>query len=165
MKTVKFLPFVNLCILLAGIIFLVVKLNDDPKKYGYVDNIVLFNQFNMAKDLHFMGVPQLNAQKKKVDSLYQLLQRQEDPKLIKEFQQRVYVQNNHLQKMDTELKQQINSKAWERLNSYLEEFGKQQKVDLIFGIQGAGNIMYADEAFDLTQEAIEFANGKYEGNK
>jgi len=165
MKTVKFLPFVNLCILLAGIIFLVVKLNDDPKKYGYVDNIVLFNQFNMAKDLHSMGVPQLNAQKKKVDSLYQLLQQQEDPKLIKEFQQRVYVQNNHLQKMDTELKQQINSKAWERLNVYLEEFGKQRKVDLIFGIQGAGNIMYADEAFDLTQEAIEFTNGKYEGNK
>ncbi|MBC8756052.1 hypothetical protein H2O64_15345 [Kordia sp. YSTF-M3] len=165
MKTLKFLPFVNLCILLAGIIFMVIQLNDDQKKYGYVDNIVLFNQFNMAKDLHSMGLPQLNAQKKKVDSLYQLLQTQKDPKLIKEFQQRVYVQNNHLQKMDTELKQQINSKAWERLNGYLEEFGEQQKVHLIFGIQGAGNIMYADEAFDLTQEAIEFANGKYEGNK
>lgn len=165
MKTLKFLPLINLCILLAGIIFLVMKLNDDQKEYGYIDNIVLFNQFNMAKDLHSMGLPQLNAQKKKVDSLYQLLQTQEDPKLIKEYKQRVYIQNNHLQKMDTELKQEINRKAWERLNGYLEEFGKQQKVHLIFGIQGAGNIMYADKNFDFTQQAIEFANLKYEGNK
>jgi Skp family chaperone for outer membrane proteins len=165
MKTLKFLPLLNLCILLAGIIFLVMKPNDVQKQYGYVDNIVLFNQFNMAKDLHAMGLPQLNAQKKKVDSLYQLLQTQEDPKLIKEYKQRMYIQNNHLQKMDTELKQEINIKAWERLNSYLEEFGKQQKVNLIFGIQGAGNVMYADKAFDLTQQASEFANLKYEGNK
>lgn len=165
MKQLKFLPLVNLCILLAGIIFLVLKLTDEPKEYGYVDNIILFNQFNMSKDLHSMGLPQLNMQKKKVDSLYQLLQTQKDPALIKEYQQRMYIQNNHLKKMDTELKQEINSKAWERLNGYLEEFGKQQKVHLIFGIQGSGNVMYADKTFDLTQKAIEFVNAKYEGNK
>ncbi|WP_298423832.1 hypothetical protein [uncultured Kordia sp.] len=165
MKTLKFLPLVNICVLIAAIIFMTIKLNDNPKKYAYVDNISLFNKFNMSKDLHAMGLPQLNAQKKKVDSLYQLAQQQNDPKLIKELQQRVYIQNNHLQKMDTELKQEVNRKAWERLNGYLEEFGKQQNVDLIFGIQGTGNVMYADKAFDLTQEAIEFANSKYEGNK
>ena len=112
-----------------------------------------------------MTLPQLNAQKKKVDSLYQILQEQKDPKLVNELQQRVYVQNTHLQKMDTEFKQEINRKAWERLNNYLEEFGKQQNVHLIFGIQGSGNIMYADESFDLTAEAIEFSNAKYEGNQ
>lgn len=157
---------INLIILIAGLIYIFVFLTSktDEKQYGYVDNLTLFSEFNMVKDLQKMKLPTLNRQQKKVDSLYQLLQRQTKSAAIQEFKQKVYLENNKLQSLSNEIKQQINRQAWERLNSYLEEFGKQKKVHLIFGIQGNGNIMYADKAYDFTEEAIQFANIEYEGN-
>ena len=99
-----------------------------------------------------------------MDSLYQLMQRETKPAIIQQYKERMFVENKNFQQMSSEIKQQINTQAWERLNGYLEEFGKAKNVHLLFGIQGNGNIMYADTAYDFTQEAIQFANTKYEGN-
>jgi outer membrane protein len=167
MKNLKLLPIINLVILIVGMIFLVIFLNpkETPQQYGYVDNLTLFSEFNMVQDLQKTKLPVLNVQQKKVDSLYQLLQKQTKVDAIQELKQKMYVENNKLQNLGAEIKQQINSKVWERLNMYLEEFGKEKKVHLIFGIQGNGNIMYADDAYNFTQEAVQFANSKYEGNQ
>lgn len=166
MQKFKFLPLVNTIILIAGIIFMLLSFNKkEEKTYAYIDNITLFNQFNMAQDLHKVGIPTLKKQKQKVDSLYQLMQLQKDPKLAKEYQQKVYVENSKLQNLDTELKQNINRQAWERLNAYIEEFGSEKQLDIIFGIQGSGNVMYADTMYDITQEVIQYANLKYEGSR
>lgn len=166
MKNLKLLPIINLIILIAGLIciFIFLSPKEEEKQYGYIDNITLFSQFNMVEDLQKIKLPTLNQQQKKVDSLYQLLQQQTKAEAIQEFKQKVYVENNKLQNLSVEIKQQINGQVWERLNTYLEAFGKEKKVHLIFGIQGNGNIMYADKVYDFTEEAIEFANTKYEGN-
>ena len=165
MKKLKLLPVINLVLLIAGLVYVVIMLNSTEKKqYGYIDNITLFSEFNMVQDLQQMKLPALKNQQRKLDSIYQLMQQQTDPKALQEFKQKVYVENNTFQKLSSDVKQQINSQAWERLNAYLEEFGKQKNVHLIFGIQGNGNIMYADDAYDFTNEAIQYANTKYEGN-
>ena len=167
MKKLKLLPIINLVLLIVGAICMVIFLSpkETPKQYGYVDNLTLFSEFNMVQDLQKTKLPALNVQQKRVDSLYQLLQQQTKEAAIQDLKQKMYVENSKLQNLGTEIKQQINSQVWERLNTYLEEFGKEKKVNLIFGIQGNGNIMYADDAYNFTQEAIQFANSKYEGNQ
>jgi outer membrane protein len=167
MKKLKLLPIINLVLLIVGAICMVIFLppKETPKQYGYVDNLTLFSEFNMVQDLQKTKLPALNVQQKRVDSLYQLLQQQTKEAAIQDLKQKMYVENSKLQNLGTEIKQQINSQVWERLNTYLEEFGKEKKVNLIFGIQGNGNIMYADDAYNFTQEAIQFANSKYEGNQ
>ena len=45
----------------------------------------------------------------------------------------------------------------------MKDYGKQQGHQIIFGASGSGNIMYANEASDLTQDVLEGLNAEFEG--
>lgn len=49
------------------------------------------------------------------------------------------------------------------INDYIKEYGKKHKYKIIFGASGGGNIMYADEVTDLTQEVLKGLNAEFEG--
>jgi len=49
------------------------------------------------------------------------------------------------------------------INDYVKEYGKKHSYDIIFGASGSGNIMYAKEAADLTEEVLEGLNKEFEG--
>lgn len=51
------------------------------------------------------------------------------------------------------------------INDYIKEYGKEKGYKIIFGASGGGNIMYADEATDLTEDVLEGLNSQYEGKK
>jgi outer membrane protein len=51
------------------------------------------------------------------------------------------------------------------INDYIKEFGKEKGYKIIFGASGSGNIMYADEATDLTETVLEGLNKEFEGAK
>lgn len=48
------------------------------------------------------------------------------------------------------------------INDYIKEFGKKNGYKIIFGASGSGNIMYGDEAADLTEEVLKGLNAEYE---
>ncbi len=49
------------------------------------------------------------------------------------------------------------------INDYIKEYGKKHGYKIIFGASGGGNIMYADEATDLTQDVLKGLNKEFEG--
>jgi outer membrane protein len=49
------------------------------------------------------------------------------------------------------------------INDYVKEYGKEHSYRIIFGASGSGNVMYADEASDLTDEILEGLNSEYKG--
>ena len=49
------------------------------------------------------------------------------------------------------------------INDYVKAYGKKQGHQIIFGASGSGNIMYANEASDLTQDVLEGLNAEFEG--
>lgn len=49
------------------------------------------------------------------------------------------------------------------INDYIKEYGKKHNHKIIFGASGGGNIMYADDATDLTQDVLNGLNGEFEG--
>ena len=51
------------------------------------------------------------------------------------------------------------------INDYVKEYGKQKGYKIIFGASGSGNIMYADEAADLTEDVLKGLNEEFEGSK
>lgn len=51
------------------------------------------------------------------------------------------------------------------INDYIKEFGKNKGYKIIFGASGGGNIMYADDATDLTTEVLKGLNAEYEKKK
>lgn len=49
------------------------------------------------------------------------------------------------------------------INDYVKDYGKLKGYKIIFGASGGGNIMYADEGTDLTQEVLEGLNAEFGG--
>lgn len=49
------------------------------------------------------------------------------------------------------------------INDYVKEYGKKHRHKIIFGASGSGNIMYADDATDLTEKILEGLNKEFEG--
>lgn len=50
-----------------------------------------------------------------------------------------------------------------QVNSFVEEYGKENNYDLILGTTSSGSILYGEEAIDITQELIQEINVDYEG--
>lgn len=48
-----------------------------------------------------------------------------------------------------------------KLNDYIKRYGKEKKYRFIFGANDSGNIVYADEMTDITDEIIEGVNKEY----
>jgi outer membrane protein len=48
------------------------------------------------------------------------------------------------------------------INEYIKEYGKKHRYKIIFGASGGGNIMYADETTDLTEDVLKGLNYEYE---
>ena len=74
--------------------------------------------------------------------------------------------NNYQQAIQKQI-QEEDKKASQTIindiNDYVKEYGKKHRYQIIFGASGSGNIMYADEGTDLTQDVLKGLNKEYEG--
>jgi len=74
--------------------------------------------------------------------------------------------NNYQQAIQEQIKEedQITTQTViNDINDYVKAYGKKNKHQIIFGAKGTGNIMYADEATDLTKKVLEGLNKQYNG--
>jgi len=56
-----------------------------------------------------------------------------------------------------------NDQIWKQINTYVQEYGKEQGYRYIFGASGNGSLMYGSEGENISQAVIEFINQKYQG--
>lgn len=133
----------------------------------YVDNVKLFNGFNMSKDLGKVNNKKIDQQRKKLDSLYtvySIFSEQKNEEKAKETEIILKKEDLELRRMNEYFSNEVSQQVWNRLNTYIEEYGKTKKHTIILGTQGNGNIMFAQEGIDITKKVLEYANNKYEGN-
>ena len=69
-----------------------------------------------------------------------------------------------LTEMREHFAKEVSQQVWNRLNTYIQEYGKEHNHKIILGTQGDGNIMYADDFNDVTSQLVTYVNSKYEGN-
>lgn len=50
------------------------------------------------------------------------------------------------------------------INDYIKDYGKAHNYKMIFGASGTGNIMYAADVTDLTQDVLKGLNAEFEGS-
>ena len=58
----------------------------------------------------------------------------------------------HLQAED----QRLSAEVRDELNSFIRSFSKKNGIDILFGATGGGNVLYAIDEIDITQELIEY---------
>jgi outer membrane protein len=127
--------------------------------------VKLFDGYNLKKELEVTEKLKLEAIKKSVDSVeheLQLAQASKDEAAVKKMS---YAFGYVKAKLENEFKQSnhdINAQVWKRLNLGLDEYGKKNGLRLIIGANGMGSVLYSDDYYDLTADAIKFVNKKYE---
>jgi outer membrane protein len=84
--------------------------------------------------------------------------------LLSNKQQQIGSYQQAIQKQIQEEEQKASQTIFNDVNDYIKEFGKKNNYKIIFGASGSGNIMYADEGADLTEEVLSGLNKEYQGN-
>lgn len=168
-QVLKYLPFINLALLLAACITFAAIFSDkaNEKPFNYIDSAKLFSEFNMTKDLQAINMPKLEKQKKIVDSLYKevLKQKNASEEDMQTLQYQFNMAKAQFQNMNNELSQNANNQIWTRLNDYAKEYGEANNVKIILDARNSQSVLYADPAYDITNSLLDFVNAKYEGVK
>lgn len=115
-----------------------------------VDSLVT----NWQSELQAYEKERPTMSKKEIELQQQLLQSK---------QQQVNNYQQAIQKQIQEEDQKMTQTVVNDINDYVKEYGKSHGYPIIFGAGGNGNIMYAEDAADLTQEVLIGLNAQYHG--
>ncbi len=154
-------------LLLITIFVLFSFFNRSESNIVYVDNVTLFNGFNMSKDLGKINNEKITKQKKKLDSLYtiySIFKEQKNTEKATALENQLRSEDQELRKINEYFSNEMSQQVWNRLNQYIKEYGEANQYKIILGTQGNGNIMFAQDGVDITTTVLEYANTKYEGN-
>ncbi|TGV01066.1 OmpH family outer membrane protein [Flavivirga rizhaonensis] len=156
--------------ILIVIIIIVILINylqfNNQKDIVYIDNIKLFNGFNMTKDIKVVEEAKIRKKGKELDSLYAIFQTIKDKENnnFKSLQQQIAYKSKAFQELQDNYSHNLSENIWNRLNNYIKEYAQTNNLKIILGTSGNGNVMFAQESIDLTDQILEFSNRKYEGN-
>lgn len=76
-------------------------------------------------------------------------------------QQQINGYQEAIQKKIQEEDKKMTQTVINDINDYIKEYGKDHNYKIIFGASGGGNIMYADESSDLTEDVLKGLNEEY----
>lgn len=165
-NTTTGLTILNSLLIIVLIIFIALKLNPSKSKIIYVNNVKVFEGFNMTKELKKVGEKEFNNRKLHLDSLYSKLQSPEISSLDKKNLMQLFIQEKEeLNQFNDYFGAEQSSKIWARIRSYSSEFSKENDYQIILGSDNKGNVLFADESIDITNDLLTYINKKYEGLK
>lgn len=81
--------------------------------------------------------------------------------LLSNKQQQINAYQENMQKHLFDEEKKTTQTVVNDINDYIKEFGKKNGYRIIFGASGTGNIMYADESSDLTEQVLKGLNEEY----
>ncbi|EOG6896212.1 OmpH family outer membrane protein [Flavobacterium psychrophilum] len=165
-KIIKNLPFINsiaIALLLCAFLF-----NHffNSEKIVYVDNMKLFDGFNMTKEMKKVGEKEFNTRKALLDSLYSKLQTNSVSEIEKKQLMPQFIQGKEeLEQFNQRFAGEESLKIWSRIHGYVDEYSKETNYKLIIGSPNKESVLFADEKVDKTNELLAYINKKYEGIK
>lgn len=131
------------------------------KKTGYVDIFRLVKEFELQNEYSAQAKKDMDMQKAMIDSMV-YLERLKNPDGYESVKNDLYLE---LYNKTEQKNKEIESMIWKRLNPYLEDFGKEEGYQFIYGANGTGNVLYADKEQDITDEVIKYVNKRYHDKK
>lgn len=106
---------------------------------------------NLVEDYKKNGKTLSKAKKQEVEKGLQAKQKQ-----LNDYQQSI---SQQAQEEDQKLTQGVLN----QVNSYIEEYGKENGYKIIFGANGSGTIFYGTEAINITNKVLLNLNKEYNG--
>ncbi len=139
----------------------------------FVDTTVIYDNFNLSKELNTELESTIKKKKLQLDSLYSSLMVMErdlknnhnsNEELVRvaDMEQEYIRQKKNFEKEQEELLFNCNSKIWNQINSYIDDFGNEKGYSLILGATGQGGIMYGEKKVNITEEFLKYINTRYD---
>lgn len=149
--------------------------NQNNEKTAYFLSAEVYNEFDYKKELeHELDLSE-QKHKETLDSLeldykmfisnYQSNELTDDEIIILKRKQNYFLELK--QEFENQYSQTVNTSynlIWNRINEYVKSYGQEHGYTYIFGANGDGSVMYADEAKNITNEIKDYINIKYSGN-
>lgn len=143
------------------------------EKMAYVEISEVYSGFELKKELTAQFEEVKNARQYLLDSLksnldisYKQLQGKDSEELMRSFEQKrqEYLYKQQRFEEDTQrLLENYEEQIWTQLNQYVKEFGKYYSYDYVYGANGTGSMMYANDANNVSKELLNYVNEKYHG--
>lgn len=160
MKILNYIVIFVVAILATAMVYL--HTDENTSSNAFIYNQKVFQQFRgtIVVEEKMRAVEQ--ADKKITDSLQYLIERNRyNLDLIANLEGQLRTIRSKHQQMS----EQFTSEVWKYINDGVVEYGQLNKYEFIYGASGNGNLMYAAEKNDITQDVVQFLNAKYEGEQ
>ena len=142
-------------------------------KLAYVDVPKVFSQFDMKKEMQLKFNETEKARKRVLDSLtfdLQMLSRKlksnpsEELSQLFEVNREYFFKNKaRMEEDNAALSSQYDKQILERMSQYIADFCKKNHYDMVYGADGNGTLMYADESYNISEDVIAYINNRYKG--
>lgn len=156
--------------------FLIAEYGNRPKT-GYIVIQEVYARFDLKKELEKKFELTKNTRQKVLDSLafeLKMLAKKIDSEKGKNREDEIsynrkreefYQRRQTFSEDNDQLSRQYDQEILSQLNQYVSDYGKENNYKYIFGNDGNGSLMHAEESENITKEIIEFINKKYRGVK
>jgi outer membrane protein len=175
----RFLFGIGVLNLLAIITLSIIVFTND-QKVVYVDSSKLLNNYKGMQAARAAYQQKANAWKANIDTLANEIQQQiftyemESPKMTAKERQLSQELIRNKQKQFSDYQQAMNTQAQQedskmtsdvvtQINAYLKKYGESKGYKIILAATEYGNLAYADEGLDITDEVLEGLNREYSG--
>ncbi len=164
---------IQLLIISAGAIWVI----KSTKKTAYINITKVFSEFEMAKEYDAKLTGFINQTNIVLDSLklhlnimYKTLGQNKNPnkekmELFSAKREEFLSKKEQFDESQKQQSDQYSSKVMGQLNQYVKEYGKQFGYTYIYGADGSGALMFANESEEITEDVINYINEKYNGKK
>lgn len=151
--------------------------SQDKVSIVYIQNLKLYSEFDLAKELDMQLQTFSNSRTRELDSLSmslknltsELEQMNEIPaetyQYYNDLRNAVMFREKSYEEELMSMSQEYDQQIWDRLNGYVKTFAEENDYDMILGATGDGNLMFAKDTLDITDELIMYCNNHYNGVK
>ncbi len=144
------------------------------KKTAYIEIKKVFNAFILKKELEDKYAVTVKYRARIIDSLAtnlkilssRLQEDKDNQELSSYFENKraeFFKSRSQFDEDNRALSQKYDTQILEQMTQYVIDFGKKNNYKYIFGADGNGVLMYAEEHENINEEIILFINNKYKG--
>lgn len=148
-------------------------------KVVYIDNNVLMKEYKGMQVMKTAYEKKASAWQANIDTLitdweaelraYEkerkdmtAKERQLKEELLHNRQQQINQYREAMAQKAREEEQKMTQTVLNEVNDFITEYGKSHGYKYILGATGAGNLVYADEAYDITEDVLQELNEEYD---